>query len=556
MNSLGETSNTRNESTKNRKVSPSKNVNIQNIRFDKKSHCDELKNDDLASVDDVVECDVVMCRRNGTFKVEKMKIIQRRTVHITKTSEVSIIGTIKEIAKNFGLISILDVQSTTASSSSNELIYFPIPSINNNTTTGIDHTITHRFRKGEMVQFDIGTESNGKRVAMNIVGHSKKRGTTTISSVDKNVCLGIVLLEPSHTTRKNVTPTRKVTNSSQQQGGDKTSRWESVDENRQKAGNDELNTDLGCIILTSDPTGAFRPSIANDRNEQVMTGEALVAVEEDAVDSTRNDENDDEGTTKTSQATLPLETCLTKRLRYKTSSLSTYQPGAMMTDFASTLTPHRGDLVSFVKGKNSTSQDGNAIVREVRMITRGAATLLRGRLQWISDSTASDEKNGTTSTRAQFHCDDAHDVATSQIFDVPSSEIISCDPSMIKDQERVEGILYEGKIYGIARLTDLYIGSKFTSVGPNSKGRQKLNLTVKKDLGGKIVAQSMMAKGPDGTKGFVSGWTARISRFDSSTSTLKLDAPEFTPSTTLVNTTTTKTIAPTPAAVVPGEVSL
>jgi hypothetical protein len=80
-----------------------------------------LKNDDHASVDDVVECDVVMCRRNGTFKVEKIKIIQRRTVRITKTAEVSIIGTIKEIAKNFGLISILDVQSTTASSSSNEV---------------------------------------------------------------------------------------------------------------------------------------------------------------------------------------------------------------------------------------------------------------------------------------------------------------------------------------------------------------------------------------------------------------------------------------------------
>ena len=42
---------------------------------------------------------------------------------------------------------------------------------------------------------------------------------------------------------------------------------------------------------------------------------------------------------------------------------------------------------------------------------------------------------------------------------------------------------------------------------------RNLNLTVKKDRGGTIMAQSMMAKGPDGTIGFKPGWTTRVSRY-------------------------------------------
>ena len=49
------------------------------------------------------------------------------------------------------------------------------------------------------------------------------------------------------------------------------------------------------------------------------------------------------------------------------------------------------------------------------------------------------------------------------------------------------------------------------------KERPKLNITVKKelkDLGGKIIAQSNQAKGPDGTNGFLSGWTQRKNLFE------------------------------------------
>lgn len=66
----------------------------------------------------------------------------------------------------------------------------------------------------------------------------------------------------------------------------------------------------------------------------------------------------------------------------------------------------------------------------------------------------------------------------------------------------------------VCRTVDLYLDS---TIGSGlKKERPKLNLTVKKELkglGGKIIAQSGMAKGPDGTDGFQIGWTTRVSQF-------------------------------------------
>jgi hypothetical protein len=94
--------------------------------------------------------------------------------------------------------------------------------------------------------------------------------------------------------------------------------------------------------------------------------------------------------------------------------------------------------------------------------------------------------------------------------------VVSCDDNVLKDKETVEGVLFEGKIYGVCRTCDLYLTSK---LGTSRKERPKLNLTVKKDRGGKILAQSMMAKGPDGTNGFKAGWTMRTSQYASEAET-------------------------------------
>mmetsp|Transcript_16330 Transcript_16330/g.30917 ORF Transcript_16330/g.30917 Transcript_16330/m.30917 type:complete len:215 (+) Transcript_16330:107-751(+) len=75
----------------------------------------------------------------------------------------------------------------------------------------------------------------------------------------------------------------------------------------------------------------------------------------------------------------------------------------------------------------------------------------------------------------------------------------------------------QDKIVGICRTADLYLKSAIFGSGGTLRERPKLNLTVKKELqnlGGKIIAQSCMAKGPDGSMGFHSGWTSRVSKFN------------------------------------------
>jgi len=130
--------------------------------------------------------------------------------------------------------------------------------------------------------------------------------------------------------------------------------------------------------------------------------------------------------------------------------------------------------------------------------------LQRGRLESIAPI---DTKDKINKGKAQFIAA----TEKQEVYDIDLAEVVSCAASILKEKESVEGILHEGKVYGICRTSDLYLTSRIGS-GKN-KQRPKLNLTVKKDRGGTIMAQSMMAKGPDGTIGFKAGWTDRISEY-------------------------------------------
>ncbi|KAL3937164.1 MAG: hypothetical protein SGBAC_007670 [Bacillariaceae sp.] len=159
--------------------------------------------------------------------------------------------------------------------------------------------------------------------------------------------------------------------------------------------------------------------------------------------------------------------------------------------------PKRGDMVSFVKARKGSG------VRDVRIVTRRSAKFIQGRLENIAPTTNSSKRN----------CGTAKFVAASEkeeVYDVDLSEVVSCDVAALKDKQPVEAILHEGKLYGICRTADLYLESK---LGTKYKERPKLNLSVKKNRGGTIMAQSMMAKGPDGTNGFAEGWTTRKTQF-------------------------------------------
>ena len=424
-----------------------------------------------------------------------MKILERCVVHENEMtiSTSNVYGTIKELMKKCGFINILDDK---LNSKKNDVILFLID--------GANCDDKQQLRKGDAVRFDISTALNGKRLAVNVTNRYKKTDKSGNQSYDKNICLGVILLEPSLTTLKN-TPIRKASSNA---SIEKAGRWETGDDSRNKS-SDDLATDLGCIVLTSDPGNVFgmrNQSIDTDEDEASHVNSMIPIASETTLNASTNG--------------------LYQHLQYRTSSYSTYQPGSMMTNVAKSITPRRGDLVSFVKVKNAASpkstNNNDVAIRELRLITKGAALLIRGKLEWL---TANEGSNASDEQIVRFLCDDG------TTYDSRVSEIVSCDPMQIKDQECVEGILYEGRVFGIARLTDLYIESKYS--GANNTERPKLNLTVKKDLGGKIVAQSMMAKGPDGTNGFAPGWTNRISRFLSVVDTrteLKVDAPEFTPS--------------------------
>jgi hypothetical protein len=164
------------------------------------------------------------------------------------------------------------------------------------------------------------------------------------------------------------------------------------------------------------------------------------------------------------------------------------QGAALGTDDA--LNPRRGDVVTFLRSRRSASK-----ARDVRLHGRGAANVVRGRIEAIADGKA----KFIAATEAE------------ETYEIDLTDFVGCDPSLVKDKESVEGILHEGRMYGVARTADLYLESKVRAGG--LKERPKLNLTVKKDRGGTIMAQSMMAKGPDGTVGFASGWTRRASKY-------------------------------------------
>merc|ERR1712194_557266 len=106
-------------------------------------------------------------------------------------------------------------------------------------------------------------------------------------------------------------------------------------------------------------------------------------------------------------------------------------------------------------------------------------------------------------------------------YEIKLTEVVSCSKLLLKDKEQVEGILHDGKVFGVCRMKDIHLASSFgrNVIGSSGglKERPKLNLTVKKELqgmGGKIMAQSQMAKGPiSGTNGFAPGWTTRVTAY-------------------------------------------
>ena len=338
-------------------------------------------------------------------------------------------------------------------------------------------TATMTLRKGDEVSFDVHVAKNGKRTAVNI--RKLPRGTLEVTSrAHKNACHGYVLMEPSHSTLSN-TPNRQRgwgaagKNLSPKRGG---GRW-GIDESDLAGGLDDkkiksgsLVKEEGCLLLTKDPSNMFQKATEAEEAESGGTG--------DAVDRDH----------------------LHTHLAYKTGAVALFGAGSTSSTDSSQR-PKRGDLVSFVKAKS-----GNG-VRDIRVVTKGHATFLRGRLESIRLAKQQQEQQGgngeigtPTGKGAGGGSTGALSIGTvtfvaatekEERYDIDLREVISCDPSLLKENEPVEGIQHEGRIFGVCRTSDLYLESK---LGKSHKERPKLNLTVRKGLGGTIMAQSMMAK--------------------------------------------------------------
>jgi cold shock CspA family protein len=468
---------------------------IKLIRFDKHSLVEDLRRDAPPSVGDLVACDIIQSRRTGVVYLANVNITERSQVqpaHVVPSD--SAIGIVTEVvaARQFGFISVHNENSTKR-----EVLYFHTKSVLTEPPLGLSAegssasrskspTRPPSINKGDEVEFDITVGENGKKSAINV--RIAPKGSLMIPvKAAKNACFGIVLMEPSYTSLKN-TPNRKGGKSPASKSlmrGAGASRWENVDLEEKEVAGTDLKED-GFILLTKDPSNIFAVQSRSELSDVKSLSTHPVITAEEAEKLRAENE----------VVHLHATSALCSSLPYKNGAVAIYGNGAS-SGADGTGGPRRGDLVSFVKANS-----GNG-VRDVRVVTKAAATMQRGRLENIVISRAVDAWSVGT---AKFIA--ATDREEEYIVDL--KEVISCDPSLLKEHESVEGIIHEGQIFGICRTCDLYLESK---LGLGHKERPKLNLTVRKGLGGTIMAQSGMARGPDGTNGFGNGWTTRVSQY-------------------------------------------
>jgi len=462
-----------------KKQKKSKANNIRQLYYDKSSLTEDLKMDIPPGVGDVVSFDIGQSRRTGRFLVHNLKIVERSSSPevVPENSDGSGVGIVREVVpkRKFGFISLLDETATKR-----EDLFFHLPN-----DKGSKSAV---YRRGDEVEFEIFVEKSGKRVAKNV--EVLPKGTIP-SKAAANACNGFILMEPSHTSLSDTPLRKKLSNTSTSSGWDDKS-----DHTKNKSIDTHEN---GVILLLEDKTGMF----SGRRRRRKAQTQSVSSYDDDAKSLDSFDSTDD------GQSLDGMEECGAKpgadgdnsmvtliHLAYKNGAIAIHGLGSSSSIDGST-NPKRGDMVSFVKARKGSG------VRDVRIVTRNAAHFVQGRLESITPAANSANRN----------CGTAKFIAASEkeeVYDVDLSEVVSCDITALKEKQQVEAILHEGKLYGICRTADLYLESK---LGTKKKERPKLNLTVKKNRGGTIMAQSMMAKGPGGTNGFVDGWTTRKSQF-------------------------------------------
>mmetsp|Transcript_21788 Transcript_21788/g.30717 ORF Transcript_21788/g.30717 Transcript_21788/m.30717 type:complete len:1474 (-) Transcript_21788:2380-6801(-) len=488
---------------KHHKVKP-----IKLVRYDK--HClpDVMVREGLLlGKGDVIKCDIVQSRRSGAVTLTNIEVTERKKIERGTAFEPSEpkeggVGIVTEVvaARQFGFISVLDENATKR-----EQIFFHTSAVlketEDRTTPSKKRSGQIGIRKGDEVKFDIEVGKNGKRTATSV--QVLPKGTLNIATkAEKNACTGIVLMEPSHTTLSN-TPIRHSSHGSTGSESSGGGRWGNVglEDKTMKAPSGSSVKEEGSILLLVDPTNSFCPRASSKKDsatEKSTEAPTATADAEEKADDSPKDTTD----SGIDSATETVSSALLTHVPYKNGAIALQGSGASSGTDGS-CGPRRGDLVSFLKTKGGKS------ARDIRVVTPKAATMVRGKLTDIEILPEGADANGSSPGTAKF----TSATEKEEVFEVDLIEVVSCAVTVLKENDSVEGILHEGKIFGICRTTDLYLESK---LGNTHRERPKLNLTVRKELkglGGKIMAQSGMAKGPDGTTGFAPGWTDRTSQY-------------------------------------------
>jgi len=508
---------------------------VKALRFDKFSFPDMSVGP--LGVGDVVTCDIFQSRRTGAAVIENIKVVERKErspvvvldredgrENAAATQRKGICGFVTEAvpSRQFGFISAVDEQGLKTG----EHVFFHFTEVESSAVAvgGGDvaqdgrtslslarskkpgRSDAYVIRKGDEVKFNAGPGKNGKLTATNV--SILPRGTLKIAmnKADNKSpsCTGYILMEPSHTSLAN-TPSHVAlqTGTAAASGGG--SRWDNVRDDKSMSSKSGSNAkEGGVILLLSDPSHLFSPKQKMKSPKKV--GGAPLDNDNDARDGTfsgtesnktesetENNDSDNAEPSKDDVVQDPAASVVVgMHVLYRSSST--------MANNRRNDGPKRGDLVTF--GKTS----GAKLVKDIRVEKMGAATSVRGIMTDIN-------KEDDT---AVFVSSDDH-VGR---YEIKLAEVVSCDKALLKDKEQVDGILHEGKIFGVCRTKDIHLASSFgrrpggSNISGGLKERPKLNLTVKKELqgmGGKIMAQSRMAKGPDGTNGFAPGWTNRMS---------------------------------------------
>jgi len=304
---------------------------------------------------------------------------------------------------------------------------------------------------------------------------------------DKTVSQGYILMAPSHTSFIN-TPSHVLQNCSPSKTN---GRWDTCIKNEyRKTSEGSRGKEEGyvlCLPNTVKPSNTVNVTNLNTSQSNNLAKEQMNESAQDCSSSCNELSND-----ALPQAPVKENTEKCIRLSYSNGMGAAQgigsSPGAGKSFKASA--PKRGDLVSFIKVKGGR-------VRDVTVIKHASADILKGTLTNININEGKAKFNSLTKEP--------------NIYEISLSEVISCNIKILNEKDSVEGIFHDGSIFGVCRTADLYLES---TLGKGLTERPRLNITVKKalkDSGGKIIAQSGMAKGPDETNGFRQGWTTRQS---------------------------------------------